>query len=1417
VSRLAKNGPAPWLEPRCSVTLDRVGKVTAVKTDVVTKNSNHQCTGMAVSVCITPGVVAGAPGPLPYPTMGTVSEGIDDPAMRTKIKGEKVMTVGSVMSKCHGNEPGTLKEVVSFNTAGPSFPIMGAPIVIVELGMIGITGSIGQMNKAITVGAGATASGAGGGAGGGGGGGGGGGAGGPQGAQSPQGGGGGGGGSGPGAAAAPGSSGSSQSDSPNARNGQASSPQDRQTCQNGHPVDVVSGCVVDQAVDVALPGLIPVTFKRYYSSARAGDTSASFGPGWAHSFEQRITESDRLITLRDGEGRQIWFSKINPGEKTSHRREGLVLSRDERGFDLSQRDGSHTLRFEPLARDGVYRLTQIADTCGNRVALEYEGPRLTRVADPSGRAIRVHYKGGLIERLDVSLGSLVFQRVEYRYKDGCLSTVRDAAGHNESYEYDPQRRMSAAILKNGTRFSYDYDPSTGRCVRTGGPNGLYELAFEADLQRGITRAHGEEPRVYHWNDQGQHTRESTPDGILIEERAYDHDGLLIAEANGAGEGRQYFHDAEGRLVRVVDANGRQALYEYDANAAGQTQADLVRRETTFGGEVVDYFYDPRGLLTLARSSYGSQRSFAYDEVGRLVAATDERGFTRSFSYDSQHNLVSVTDPNGAVTRFTYDPLGRPISSTDPLGRITRVGYDALGRRTSLQLPDGSQWQWSFDPVGRVVRETDPLGRVTQLERGGMGVPTKLRTPDGAVWSAAYTGKERLRALTNPRGESHSFEYDSAGRVVAETAFDGRATRYAYAPSGRVSTIQYADQTQRQFAYDRLGNLTEDRASDGSVVTLRRDHNGRVIEAVLDEAGPAPVRTLTRFERDAQGRVVAEHTNDAALRWAYDVGGRVVERHLPGGILTRYAYDPNGALASVEHRGRRFDFERDAAGRLVRRRGPGYELESRYDDADRLIEQRAYAGSREAGAPQPGAALDAKAPQVIIQRLCQYDRKGRLTRSEDSRWGAATYRYNNVDGLLEARRGPYREVFAYDNASSLSAVARQDNAEPQTVAERYLPSLTQVSAGPAWELEPGNRLKKTSTAKYSYDARGRRTVKLDLATSAQGSGAATEYVWDARDRLRAVRLPDGRVISFGYDAFGRRLRKEVRDPSPRGQPQTTLFLWEGNAICAEARPDGVRSHVHAPGTFVPLLQDERGEVFAVVCDHIGTPKELLDSQGRVAWSAAHAAWGNVVDVLRDDGTADVSSPFRLQGQYYDEETGLACTRFRYWDAEVGRWISADPLGLAGGRDAFGWDGAPTLVVDPLGLTTGNPHPPPGPLAGASDAEIDAAVNAPGSSNLMVQAPAPTGARMNESGGMMVNEHTVQSTSTAAGATGNVATRIRVHTADPTAPAGSNSATGNTVTITQGGGARRVVPGESGMVQTSTASDEQMNASHIPIHR
>lgn len=122
-----------------------MGVVTACKMLTVTEKSGHQMVGCAVSVCLTP--AAPSPLPIPYPTIGQSAEGVTDQPTRTKISGSKILTVGGCLKACHGNEAGTLKEVVSLNTGGKCVPLLGMVTVITELGMTCTTGSFGMMNK----------------------------------------------------------------------------------------------------------------------------------------------------------------------------------------------------------------------------------------------------------------------------------------------------------------------------------------------------------------------------------------------------------------------------------------------------------------------------------------------------------------------------------------------------------------------------------------------------------------------------------------------------------------------------------------------------------------------------------------------------------------------------------------------------------------------------------------------------------------------------------------------------------------------------------------------------------------------------------------------------------------------------------------------------------------------------------------------------------------------------------------------------------------------------------------------------------------------------------------------------------------------------------------------------------------------
>jgi RHS repeat-associated protein len=85
-----------------------------------------------------------------------------------------------------------------------------------------------------------------------------------------------------------------------------------------------------------------------------------------------------------------------------------------------------------------------------------------------------------------------------------------------------------------------------------------------------------------------------------------------------------------------------------------------------------------------------------------------------------------------------------------------------------------------------------------------------------------------------------------------------------------------------------------------------------------------------------------------------------------------------------------------------------------------------------------------------------------------------------------------------------------------------------------------------------------------------------------------------------------------------------------------------------------------------CDHLGTPQEITDEEGNIAWQAQYKAWGEAKEIISKAAQgARFRNPLRFQGQYFDHETGLHYNRFRYYDPETGRFISKDPIGFRGG--------------------------------------------------------------------------------------------------------------------------------------------------------
>jgi RHS repeat-associated protein len=103
--------------------------------------------------------------------------------------------------------------------------------------------------------------------------------------------------------------------------------------------------------------------------------------------------------------------------------------------------------------------------------------------------------------------------------------------------------------------------------------------------------------------------------------------------------------------------------------------------------------------------------------------------------------------------------------------------------------------------------------------------------------------------------------------------------------------------------------------------------------------------------------------------------------------------------------------------------------------------------------------------------------------------------------------------------------------------------------------------------------------------------------------------------------------------------------------------------------------------------LGTPQEMTDEEGNLAWQAQYKAWGEAILVVEK-----MRNSLRFQGQYFDHETGLHYNRHRYYDPEIGRFISKDPIKYQGGLNFYFYVPNPTEWVDPLGLakskTSGN---------------------------------------------------------------------------------------------------------------------------------
>ena len=225
---------------------------------------------------------------------------------------------------------------------------------------------------------------------------------------------------------------------------------------------------------------------------------------------------------------------------------------------------------------------------------------------------------------------------------------------------------------------------------------------------------------------------------------------------------------------------------------------------------------------------------------------------------------------------------------------------------------------------------------------------------------------------------------------------------------------------------------------------------------------------------------------------------------------------------------------------------------------------------------------------------------------------------------------------------------------------------------------------TNAVHYEYDDSGNMTKKTD-------NNGSVRYSYDGFNRLKSVASGEN-VTEYAYTPEGFRSKKTVNG-------STTRYLYDGANICAEVIPDGTAyTYYRADGIIGSVHGDEklyysqtsRGDVSVV-----------YDAAGNVVKNNTYSPYGERKTVQKVNDTNDplrlmwvaetenVHIPFGYCGEYTDDETGFVYLRNRYYDPEVGRFITEDPA-----RDGENWyvycENNPIMFVDTNGLQPAIAH-------------------------------------------------------------------------------------------------------------------------------
>jgi RHS repeat-associated protein len=276
---------------------------------------------------------------------------------------------------------------------------------------------------------------------------------------------------------------------------------------------------------------------------------------------------------------------------------------------------------------------------------------------------------------------------------------------------------------------------------------------------------------------------------------------------------------------------------------------------------------------------------------------------------------------------------------------------------------------------------------------------------------------------------------------------------------------------------------------------------------------------------------------------------------------------------------------------------------------------------------------------------------------------------NLPGYL---RNSLTYNYSYDNADQLlSAVLKNGSTTVKSFNYTY-----DRAGNRTMESNSAGLTKATFNAVnqlISEQSRTSSTFTYDKNGNLINDGVRT-FEWDAADRLTAVNIGAHRS-EFSYNGLNQRTR--IVEKNNGAIISDRHYIWCGGAQPCEERDTNTGTTLRR---FYVLGEQDGASNYYYSKDHLGSIREMTDNSGNIVARYDYDPYGRITKV---SGSEDAA--FGYAGYFTHAPSGLGLTLFRAYDANLGRWISRDPIGEKDSTDLYQFvRNNPIEKIDPLGL-------------------------------------------------------------------------------------------------------------------------------------